>query len=227
MKSLTITSPNVLNKHDFSFQDIEKLIFNNENPEQVVKPFPQKYLKNTSITFGTPFIYDEEMSLTLLMSCIKKINNKIPETCERNQIPLTIVPFLISSFRECTKGLQEYVLENIKEFCESEISIINWKTLQVCGVESVFGKRPTFLQKLWISINTQTDRDFWLKTATDIRESLLPWLNNELWTNLEKNKENKRTNVAYEEQRRAMVEGTLTELDKKQHIEDEDLDIIT
>lgn len=233
LRNLINTSQNVIQKYPLSFQDIENALFFNKNPEFTTYPFSYKALKRTSITFEASFLNKQRTDLKFVFSIIKKINNKEILEEDKNNISLTLTPFIITQFLEILKIWQNYVLENIEEFCTTEISIINWKTLQSCGITSIFNTDLTFFQKLWISINVQKDRDFWLKTATDIREGLLPWMNYDLWSSIEKNKVNRRENIAYDEQKKAMVESGTENLDKisqntdKKEYEEADLDIIT
>jgi hypothetical protein len=227
LRNLTNISQNVAKKQIFNFRDIENILFFNKNPESTVYPFSHKTLKKISVTFEVSFLNKEDSDLKFVFSRIKKVNNREVSKEEREGIILVLAPFLIAHFFDKLKIWQNYIIENIKEFCDTEVSIINWKTLQSCGVSSIFNKELTFFQKLWININASNDRAFWLKTATDIRESLLPWLNNELWTKIEKNRMSKRENVDYDEQKKAMVEGVIENLDKiSQNMDKEDLDII-
>jgi len=52
-----------------------------------------------------------------------------------------------------------------------------------------------------------------IKFVNDIRDSLLPWLNTDLYQKVQDRKDNTRENTAYEAQRKKLQEGKLEDLD--------------
>jgi hypothetical protein len=112
---------------------------------------------------------------------------------------------------------REYLYAEVEKFCRTPQSKMQWELFKRVGVQLVLTGPLLPEQKLWIVTNSYIDKDDDIKFVTDVRESLLPWLNPEMYGEYEKRK-NKRTNVTYAEQHRAMVEGTFAG--------DEDLDII-
>ena len=238
MKNLITISPNATN-YQFNLKTIEDALFSNKNPLVTVFPFPINSLKKISVTFEVPFLYNESLEIRQIVNYVKKIDNKETRISDKEstiyKFPFILLPLITVSFTRIVTAWYSYLFDNLKEFSDTEVSLINWKVIQSNGISFIFKNELSLLQKLWISLNAQNDREFWLKTATDIRETLLPWLNYDLWSKIEKNKENTRENADYEEQKRAMVEGRIKDIDVApelaqnviKQLNEEDLDIIT
>lgn len=227
MRHTTTISQSATNSR-FNFRDIEKALFQNINPEVISRPFPFKKLKNISITYEIPFLYNEYVSAKEVLQRLKEKNASF------SSFPFTLSPYVVDDFLKHQRSWETYAITHMEDFCKQEISLINWYTVSNAGIKGVFGDKISYLQKLWIMFNVSRDREFWIKFATDIRESLLPWMNNELWSKMMKNKEATRENVDYEKQRRAMKEGRIEDIDVAPEITEKslkeelnDLDIVT
>jgi hypothetical protein len=216
---------------NFQFKDIENALFNNINPSIISYPFPFKVLKKISIEYSIPFTIEDKLSPNYLISFISK-------EIFLKKIPFILFPYIVKDFSNNLIAWREYIFYNLKEFCNSDISIINWKIINNGGINFIFkDNNITSLQKLWVSVHGNIEREFWLKIATDIKESLHPWLNFELWKKLQEKQETVRKNEDYEKQHAAMVRGEIDKIDIApeltkemletfQNIENTDLDII-
>ncbi|MCK9543212.1 MAG: hypothetical protein M0R03_14420 [Novosphingobium sp.] len=147
---------------------------------------------------------------------------------EGKKLPFLLSPYLVDEFINVSNNWRDYVLENIKEVCETEGSKINWKIVQTSGISYIFKNDLSFLQKLWVYVNTLEDKKEWMRITNDIRESVLPWLNLELWSKLKKTEGNTRENVEYEKQRKAMIEGKTEDLEiiTEEELKKLDLDLV-
>jgi hypothetical protein len=230
---------NICHHANFQFKDIENALFNNINPSVVSYPFPFKSLKKISVKYSIPFTIEDTLSPKSLIFFISEINNKkVSVEVFSKKIPFVLFPYVLKDFTKNLITWREYVFHNLKDFCNSDLSIMHWKIINSGCINFVF-KDNTIdsLQKLWISVHSNIDREFWLKTATDIKESLHPWLNFELWKSMKEKEEKARKNEDYEKQRAAMIRGEIDKidvapdltkemLDAFQNIENTDLDII-
>lgn len=216
MKNSTITYQSA-KSYQFTLKDIEFAIFLNKNPLVATKPFPFRKIKNHTITFEVPFLF-KEISLKEMFDYIK----------EGKKLPFLLSPYLVDEFINVSNNWRDYVLENIKEVCETEGSKINWKIVQTSGISYIFKNDLSFLQKLWVYVNTLEDKKEWMRITNDIRESVLPWLNLELWSKLKKTEGNTRENVEYEKQRKAMIEGKTEDLEiiTEEELKKLDLDLV-
>jgi len=224
MKSIRIISQNVPESR-FNFFDIENLIFRNINPQVTIKPFvpylPYKF------TIELPFQIDKR-NLRGVFNYIIKINDRQVSLEEILKIPFSLFSDLFSEFLRNIHSWQQYCLDNLLEFSESNVSFVNWNIIKNTSYTNFFSTPISIVQGLWINIMTRQDREFWAKFATDIKEDLLPWLNKDLWLKINNADNNKRINEDYEKQKKAMIEGNLEEVVStfENEVNDEDLDII-
>jgi len=147
-------------------------------------------------------------------SIIKIGNTFQTKSIPLNKYPIWIVNLLRDSYIKGLNLWQEYIQNELREFCKTEYSKLNWHVVEQGGLSFLFTPPLTFEQKLWIGLNKRISENEKFDLILHIRDSLLPWLNYELWKVQEKSKKNKRTNIDYDKQRKALVEGRLEELNK-------------
>jgi hypothetical protein len=99
----------------------------------------------------------------------------------------------------------------MERYCEETTSQLHWQVVKTGSSASLFSSL-NLEQKLWIAVNSKKDKDFWLDTIMNVREGLLPWLNNKLYQAWEKKKANTRVNSAYDQQRLDMINGKLEDI---------------
>ena len=194
----------------FSKDDIFNAIFNDQYPNVVTKPFKKlgRYLGSIQVVFS--LVPPSNLFETLHRSIITF--NKKPVSKSLNiirELPTWVIDLLWEEYEKYLKRWYDYLQENIKEFVEENIrSKVQWIVFKETDPKYFFKNDLTFEQRLWIFANHQNDKGDQIKLIQDVRESLLPWLNNELWSNMEKNKKGTKQNTDYERQRRQMIEGS-------------------
>jgi hypothetical protein len=131
-----------------------------------------------------------------------------------NNFPSWLVILIQKRYKEEVNNWIEYLFDNIDDFCkENSESLINSGILDKGGISLIFNNKLTFEQKLWVSVQSKLSKNEITRFVTEIRDSLLPWLNINLYNKVQDKEKNTRTNTAYEEQRRKLLEGNLEELD--------------
>jgi len=199
----------------FTFEDIANTLFHNKCPQVVIKPFT--HIKDSiinKISFSVELsIFKENLNiLEILASSI--VGNSKNNFEYLSKLPDWIVLLIQKYYKEELNNWIDYLFDNINEFCEKNSeSLINSNVLDKGGIALLFPDKLTFEQKLWISVHFKIDKNEMIKFVTEIRDSLLPWLNTDLYNKVKDKQENTRTNVAYESQRRKMLEGNLDDLD--------------
>ncbi len=188
-----------------------------DTPFQSIKFLPLSHLKVTYFLKT----FDSSQSLdTLLSKVLSQINGKNVENMDalRGLSPF-MFKLLFDSFIKGMGEWQKYLFSNIEEFCkESSFSKIQWSIVENNGIAYIFKDNElTLEQKVWITCNNTLSKDSKSKFILDLRESLLPWFNNELWKVLEKRKQNYRENSDYENQKNEL---------RKSQLSSEDLDEI-
>jgi hypothetical protein len=66
----------------------------------------------------------------------------------------------------------------------------------------------SFEQRVWIAYASSVSRNDERKFIIDTVDNLKPWINNELYQHVARLKENKKTNIAFESQKKQMFEGS-------------------
>ena len=127
------------------------------------------------------------------------------------KIPPYLYSFIVTAFKTAVSSWYEYVIREMDSYCEDPISQLHWSVVKN-GLGSQLFPSLNLEQKLWAAINSKKDKDFWLNTIVEVREGLLPWLDNKLYQIWEKKKANTRENSAYEKQRLEMINGNLKDI---------------
>jgi hypothetical protein len=192
------------------------VLFFNIQPLFIVKPFQD--LKNLTLQSITlPLRLSLSFKSQGIYSTFKKILDK--EVFDSiMKLPAWMLGRIIERYKEGVDLWTVYVMDNLEEYCKKFESKLYWNTVKVTGIKEVFKDELSVERMLWIYFNQNIDKEEQVDFVMKLRESLLPWINNELWQQVEKKKENVRENVKYEEIReKIMFNSTINE---------EELDII-
>lgn len=200
------------NLQKFNFDDISTFLFG-EDP-LAIDTFPfsiwkNSHLKNTSVTFQIKHTMKDNIIIKDTFFVITKINHKKVTSDNLKILPLTILSYLYYYYISQIIIWEKYFYDNIKEYCETSVSKMKWNEVKYSGSYI----RNNDAKAIWITICDNLDREFWTKFAISLRESILPWLNAEMYKSYKDNQGNKRINVEYDRQRQLMAEGDMTGMD--------------
>lgn len=206
---------------EFNEKDITNALFYNKPPQ--VEAYPFKNYKNPkfqklSLTYEIS-IQNRNQTLDKALSNVIKIDNV-------DEVLLKLQPWMLleisKNYRYHEGQWSSYFFENIKKYCEDNVeSRYNWKLIEHVSPEVVFNlsvSKMTVEQRFWIVINKQAEEIENKKFIMELRESILPWLNIELYDKIKKKEENTRINVNYEADRQRMYDGTF--------INEDELDVV-
>ena len=221
MKSLWRIAKPVPASLPFKHNDLYHIIFSPDVPTLEVRPFESLYpstLALVPVLYRLDIVEDPSISIANLMKRavlrVGKYDVHNPELLLR--LPGMIFNLLANRYFEVELLWNRYVMQEMEEFCQLEESKLQWTLCQQMGIDKILPMPLRFEQKTWILMSERIGKNAERKFVVDVRDSLLPWLNLELYRNYEKSKE-KRTNVSYEKQHQSMVDSTFAS---------EELDII-
>jgi hypothetical protein len=204
----------------FTHKDLSNSLFNRVSPYYTSFPFFKgSFLENTPITYSV-FICDTGKELyNYINKSIYSIGKEKLDGKKYNILDLDVNLFscIVKGFVEGVNKWQQYLVEELKSYSKTPISEIQWKTLKRIGGQLFFKDFPTFEQQLWIVQCENNDKELSTELIMNVRESVLPFLNAELYKKEKDYKANRRENVEYEKQREDMLTGKFF---------DEDLDVI-
>ena len=208
---------------DFTHTDIKSLIVDNNYPNVITYPF--KGLHNSPVsnfTIGLTLSHGitDHFSGRDIVGCIYSINDKPTTLQQIKELPFYLFFLIMQEYIVQAIQWQEYFYQELHNFSESSDSFTYWNLFQHSSLSSVKSAEKA----AWVTICKHKDREFWTKFAISIRESLLPWMNVEMYKKVKDAEGNKRENVDYEKQKLAMVEGRLEDIDVTKI--EEDIDII-
>jgi len=236
----------------FNDFDIEKVLFHNLAPEVNIYPFrascnEQLQRMNFRIQLSSRHL---DNNSTPLHSRLSKVivaikNSKLTEPELFHFLSTTNMPLVNLIFAEVIREFSNwktFFYEHLADYTKQPISKFQWEIAQSIGINAIMTLPVSMEQQLWIAYASAFYRQEERKFVVDIVESIKPWLNQELYQFVEKVKENKKTNVEFEEHKKQMLSGTfglpesdkaiisqleVAEQSKSQNIEsDNDLDII-
>lgn len=215
MKTLNHIEKPVTKLVKFQLADINQAIFHSTPPSVTVQPFidlKDPVLSRSSFTFRL-HIYEG------LKSVLEVLAFSLTGNTEENykylkQLPDWILNLLYKQYKENFDAWADYFFENINEFCRTDSeSIINWNLASKGGFSLLFDGKLNFEQKMWVSSCSGEEKKEWREFIIDIKESMLPWMNLELYQKVKEKETNTRENTAYEEQKKKLLEGKLEDLD--------------
>ncbi len=199
----------------FNLNNIADSIFRNTPPSVKIIPFSS--LKDTYLNRNSynVLLYIFDGSDRLIPSLSKALEGTYEENVEAfYKLPSWIVGLLHTAYKKEVENWIDFLFDHISEFCEKDSeSLINWNVVDKGGIASLFSDKLTFEQRLWISVQSKISKEEMIKFVNDIRDSLLPWLNTDLYQKVQDRKDNTRENTAYEAQRKKLQEGKLEDLD--------------
>lgn len=150
------------------------------------------------------------------------------EGCNILELDLMLFRYLVNGFVEGAAAWQEWVLQEMAGYVKTVVSDVYWKTLKRGGGSVFFKAFPTVEQQFWITQNEHKEEESLVHLILNIRESVLPFMNPDLWKRTKDYEKNRRDNSEYENQRNDMLTGKFFE--KNTNVKKEDaldtLDII-
>ena len=233
-------------QHKFSNSDIDNILFGNKVPETKVYPFFQSrndLLKRMCFTVRLDSrVFDLENTpvYTKLSKLVVSIQNEKLKEKELFSVfsgMSRVVPDLVyGGVKKVFDSWQKFYYDSLPDYAIQNGSKYQWEIAQSIGIFAVMTPPFSSEQSAWIAYASSVYRADEHKFMVDIFEAAKPWMNRELYAQVQKNKENKRENVKFDEQRSKMLQGSfgISEEDKKviaklerdQEVTADDLDII-
>jgi hypothetical protein len=134
------------------------------------------------------------MDLVMLGKLILRVGNRaVRDPSAIRTLAPWMVDALSKSFLRGRQLWADYITDGMYEYVQSSESQMHWSVFRHMP-QAVFTMPLTFEQKLWVSANAGSDRKDVTDFVLEMRESLLPWLNNELWQQDDKKKKNNAKN---------------------------------
>lgn len=217
MKSLNTTENLTPNQELFSHKDIENVLFNNTLPVYKDTPFRGAYPKSPARGLVVSFRIDSSAGVrstgveALKQSIISMGTQKLQNPDDLLRLDTWMLSCLFESLILGGLKWREFIQNEMEKFCSTNTSIMNWQVVRHGGMNMIFDKKISYEQKLWVTFNSLNDTSRWMDIVKDVRESLLPWLDYKLWNTIKEKEKNTRTNVAYDAQRKQMIEGDLSD----------------
>ncbi|MFA5398064.1 MAG: hypothetical protein WC346_18775 [Methanogenium sp.] len=201
----------------FNYDDITNALFFNKPPLLVIQPF--KDLKNITVQNTT-------LSLSLSLSykpltIYESLKKAFPENVFNLflKLPSWMLGRIIERYKEGVDEWANYLMDNLKDYCKTFESKWHWNTIKTLSTTNIIKEETLSVEKtLWMYFCEILEKEENIDLILKIRESILPWMNNELWQQVQKKKENTRENVAFEQIKSKILFNST--------IDDEDLDII-
>ncbi len=210
----SIEAPLAKQVQPFNHEDIANVLFKKQSPVRVDTPFALSSvepLRRLPVAFSLSLISDTKDIFQILSKVVYKDTSAILFITreELHQMPPWCINFLLKCYSQHIESWQEYFIKELESFCNEGISRFHWSVMQKTGVDEVFPSRPLSVeQKMWISFQDRQIQSEQNAFLVSLRDSLLPWLNIELWKNYQEKKEKTRANEDYDIQRQQMVLGT-------------------
>lgn len=207
LKNFRSTEKPAQKRYNFTHQDLEKAMVDGKVPKVLLRPFsdtPNKKLKNVKLSV----LLVNTNNATPIDILNKSFN------CDSNYIKnlsLWMLRHIWGEFQQAGKEWGNYIKENAEDFCKKSFIRSKW----IIYSNSLKKNQEDIIdeQKLWILYNDMLDKEENIKLIESVRDSLIPWINPQLWKDVEKQKKSKHENVIYEKQKKAMVESNFEELD--------------
>jgi len=197
---------------EFNFDDIS--IFLSGEGFFTINTFPFKDWKDSdlthiSVTFLIKHTINDSILIKDIISVIDKINNRKVNTEDIRKLPFIVLHHLHTHYILNVAAWYDYFYDHISDYCKTPASDVRWREIKY---SQNYGAKNE-AKAVWLTICDSLDREFWTKFAISLRESILPWLNAEMYKSYKDKKDNKRTNIDYEKQRKLMAEGDLSSMD--------------
>jgi len=160
----------------------------------------------------------ENTNIQILRTALKKIGNTTITNYDLQvmTLPLWVVYTFLNEYLRYMEDWETYFREELLNYCKkSTFSKIKWSTIKNSNAKYLFGDDITLEHLLWIHTNTQLDSSDNLKLITDVRDSILPWLNIEVWQKYKKSSEEKHENKDYYKQKKELLSGEINSINNE------------
>jgi len=187
----------------FNFDDITNVLFYNKKPVYFITPF-RDIIKYQIIIPTYLSLFDKNTSdiYTILKSAVQ--NDRIYNYLLK--LPAWMLGRVIKEYKEGIEKWEDYIINNLEKYCETFESKLKWTLVKTTGVNTVLSLPLSLEQSLWIFYCSKNDEKEKIELMIKLRDSLLPWINPELWDKVQKQKENARFNSAYEKIHKQILE---------------------
>jgi hypothetical protein len=187
----------------FNFDDITNALFYNKKPVYFITPF-RDIIKYQIIIPTYLSLFDKNTSdiYTILKSAVQ--NDQIYNYLLK--LPAWMLGRVIKEYKEGIEKWEDYIINNLEKYCETFESKLKWTLVKTMGVNTVLSLPLSLEQSLWIFYCSKNDEKEKIELMIKLRDSLLPWINPELWDKVQKQKENARFNSAYEKIHKQILE---------------------
>lgn len=194
-------------KNTFTHDDITNVIFSDIHPLHTFHPFRslRKFSRKRDAVTIKVKLFDIPLKSYQL---VKEIFYSLGSTLitDPHMIPAWMVPTVVKQYNEISEDWFEYLSSELQNYCENNLqSKMQWSAFSR-GIP-VLGSEVSVEKKLWIYINEDFSKALDRKFLYELKESLLPWLNTEMYSAMKKKQDNTRTNADYEHQRQEMFEA--------------------
>ena len=116
------------------------------------------------------------------------------------KLPASLFLVLLEKYVDFQNKELSYFLSNLTTYVESNESKHAWDIFKSVGVSYIFSNKPlNILQRQWIQLNINKDRNNSAQLIKNIFEAAKPWLNQELYVKLKEAEENTRTNYQFDD----------------------------
>jgi hypothetical protein len=108
---------------------------------------------------------------------------------------------IIRIFCDIQPVIGAQLLQQLDEFLETDESRNYWELFKITRPELVvnINERLNFLQRKWILVNVQKDKQDTVQLIGQIFDAIKPWLNSELYQRVQEVEESQRENVFYDD----------------------------
>jgi hypothetical protein len=202
----------------FDHKDISRVLFRAYAPRVEVYPFWKSSVEHLA---RIPLIV--QLSSTVMEDTSIKTHRKLARSiisiCNTPVTPEDFLTYFTAATTPMVNLIflrvvepylkwKKYFTTNVMEFVKSSESKFQWEIAQSIGIDAVIDKPFSFEQRIWIAYASSVSRNDERKFMIDITDNLKPWINNELYQHVAHLRENKKTNVAFESQKKQMFEGS-------------------
>lgn len=153
-------------------------------------------MKHVAVSMTISLPRKEQPAESVLINAIGNQSNYL-------KLPVWVNELLVSNYRTLQQQWASFLYNSLQNFCNTSLSSqIAWSAASIVGhYNFVHPEDITTERMLWIHACRSKEMNEDKKFIADLAETLHPWLNNQLYHQIKKKKENTRDNAAYKEQR--------------------------
>lgn len=193
------------NVQKFEQQQVEDSIFRNEQPTVTLFPFPNGgRLGHVSVDLNIRTSFVDKPPRELLADAILRVGDFTVDTTWVGKLTRPVFVHVWNSYIDVTNMWTVTCRGAVKVICNTTLSRNYWLLYKNSVPDP---KTMTLEYGLWVLYNMAKDKEEDVKTLIAFRDSLLPWLQPEIWNKMQE-KEPARKNIMYEEHRKQMMSGT-------------------